>query len=158
MAGEQQQGMDRRRAIGVMGKASATAAVIGVPAAAAAGTIGGRAPQVDVATVRRELAAGGQSVPMEDILPDDIGRAELARAAQLMDQRIDRVVDMLLEGGRANRAQLIAAKHTMHRARAEVKTIVAGVAEGGLPVADARARARAAFTTYFTEMKAFGAS
>lgn len=159
MAGEQEQGIDRRRALGMIGMASAAAAAIGVPVAALAASDARKTgSQVELAAVRREFASGATTVPMEEILPDGVSGAELLQAGKVMEQRIGRVVEMLLESGRADRARLIEAKHSMHRARAEVKAIVAGVNGGTLRPVDARAKARTMFATYFSEMKAHGAS
>ena len=157
MASEQEQGIDRRRALGMIGKASAATAAIGISAGALAGSRGKTGTLVEPATVRSEFDGGAAAVPLDEILPDGVVGPDLLQAGKLMEHRIGGVVEMLSESGRADEARLVEAKHAMNRARAQVKSIVAGVNDGSLQPAAARAKARTMFEAYFREMKALGA-
>jgi hypothetical protein len=157
MASEQEQGIDRRRALGMIGKASAATAAIGVSAGAlAAGSRGRTGRLVELATVRSEFDGGAAAVPLDEILPDGIVGPDVIQAGKLMEHRIGGVIEILSESGRADHAMLVEAKHAMNRARAQVKSIIASVNDGSLQPAAARAKARTMFDVYFSEMKALG--
>ena len=150
----EEQGVDRRRALGIIGKASAVAAVVAVPTVASGRSAG--KSSVDVATARREFDAGADAIPMHEIFPDQLTREQLVRSEKLLQGRINRVVDMLLEH-QTERQHLITAKFPLLRARKEVRDLVAEVGRGSLRAAEARAKARTTFDVFFREMKALGA-
>lgn len=155
MASEQEQGIDRRRMLGVIGKASAVAAAVGIPVGVV-GTRAMRAKRVDLARVQREVEAGPDGVPLDELLPDGISGDDFAASADALRYRVNAVARLLLDSGRASRSQLVTGKHAMHAAERELEAILAGVADGSIAGGQARSRARAMFATYFAEMKSLG--
>ena len=144
MAVEKVQDMDRRRALGLIGKGSA-AVVVG------AGVLGATtrdAVRVDLARVRHEFEAGAESIPLDRLLPDDADAAHLEAARESLRFRVRGIARVLLDRNRSSHEQLLVAKQAMLATQAEMNDVVDGLIARTISPPAARARALAGFSRY----------
>lgn len=144
MADSQGQEMDRRRALGLIGKGSA-AVVVG---ASVIGATTRDAVRVDLARVRYEFEQGAESIPLDRLLPDDADAAHLEAARESLRFRVRGIARVLIDRNRSSKEQLLVAKAAMLRTQDEMNAIVDQLVGRTLAPADARSHALASFTRY----------
>jgi len=149
MAEKQSQEMDRRRALGLIGKGSAAVVVGGATLAATSGD----AVRVDLARVRYEFDAGAESIPLDRLLPDDADAVHLEAARESLRFRVRGIARVLLDRNRSSREQLVVAKSAMLRAQDETNRIVDQLVARSIAPADARARALSVFRDYIAVIR-----
>ena len=144
------QDVDRRRLLTLLGVGSAAVLVGAGPAAA----LTFQALQVDMARVRREFAAGPQSIPLDRLLPDDADAAHLEAARESLRFRVRGIARVLLDRNQSTREQLVVAKHAMIKAQTATSEIVDRLLARAMTPAQARADALRAFSEYYEVIRA----
>ena len=149
MAERKSQEMDRRRALGLIGRSSAAVVVGGATIAATTDD----AVRVDLARVRHEFEAGAESIPLHRLLPDHADAAHLEAARESLRFRVRGIARVLLDRNQSSREQLVVAKSAMLRTQDEMNRIVDELIAGTATAEAARARALAAFTDYMAVIR-----
>ena len=144
MADRQRQDMDRRSALGLIGKGSA-AVVVG---ASVLGATTRDAVRVDLARVRYEFEQGAESIPLDRLLPDDADAAHLDAARESLRFRVRGIARVLIDRNQSSKEQLLVAKAAMLRAQDEMNAIVDQLAARAITPVAARQSALASFTRY----------
>jgi len=144
MADRQRQDMDRRSALGLIGKGSA-AVVVG---ASVLGATTRDAVRVDLARVRYEFEQGAESIPLDRLLPDDADAAHLDAARESLRFRVRGIARVLIDRNQSSKEQLLVAKAAMLRTQDEMNAIVDQLVARTVAPAAARQSARASFATY----------
>lgn len=153
MAREQQQDMDRRRAIGLIGQGSAAAVMVGAGVLSAATH---DAVRVDLARVRHEFDAGVDAVPLDRLLPDGADEAHLEAARASLRFRTRGIARVLLDRNRSTKDQLMDAKQAMLTAQSTLDEVVDRLVARSISAAQARGTARATLASYIEVMRTLG--
>ena len=144
MADNQRQEMDRRRALGLIGKGSVAA----VAGASVLGATTRDAVRVDLARVRHEFEAGAESIPLDRLIPDGADAAHLEASRESLRFRVRGIARVLLDRNQSSKEQLLVAKAAMLNAQREMNEHVDGVLQRTITPAEARARALDSFRGY----------
>ena len=150
MGEKQSQDMDRRRALGLIGKSSAAVVVAG----ATLGATTRDAVRVDLARVRYEFEAGAGSIPLDQLLPDDADAAHLEAARESLRFRVRGIARVLIDRNQSSKEQLLVAKQAMLRTQDEMNRIVDGVVARSMTPAEGRTRAVVGFRDYIEVIRA----
>ena len=149
MADSQRQEMDRRRALGLIGKSSAAVVVGG----SVLGATSRDAVRVDLTRVRHEYEAGAESIPLDRILPDNADAEHLEAARESLRFRVRGIARVLIDRNQSSKEQLLVAKQAMLQTQATMNEIVDQLIGRAIPPAEGRARALAGFRDYMAVIR-----